>query len=174
VLAVAACSDSPPPPTTASTFDPFATLASSGGPAPAPVAALAIGNCFDADNFTPGALIDLHGVRLVDCAQPHQHEVYAVVRDPDPPESPFPGDSAMASFANDQCLAVFEAAIGVAYADSNLDFAPVAIDETAWRDGDRNIICAAHDTNFEEVTGSRVTTTTAPPTSSSSLASESG
>jgi hypothetical protein len=80
----------------------------------------------------------------------------------------------MASFANDQCLAVFEAAIGVAYADSNLDFAPVAIDETAWRDGDRNIICAAHDTNFEEVTGSRVTTTTAPPTSSSSLASESG
>lgn len=174
VLAVAACSDSEPPRATASTFDPFATLASSGATAPTTVAALAVGDCFDADNFVPGALIDLHGVRVVDCAQPHQHEVYAVVVDPDPPESPFPGDAAMASFANDQCLAAFEPAIGVPYSESNLDFAPVAVDETAWRGGERNIICAAHDTNFEETTGSRVTTTSTTAPASSSVAAESG
>ena len=173
VMAGAACSDSKPPKATASTFDPFATLASSSGPEAPVVAALAVGDCFDADNFVPGASIDLHGARVVDCAQPHQHEVYAVVRDPDPPDAPFPGDAAMTSFADDRCLSAFEAASGVAYTESNLDFAPVAIDETAWRNGDRSIICAAHDTNFEEITGSRVTTTTgAPP--ASSLASESG
>ena len=166
----AACSDSEPPRATASTFDPFATLASSGGIEPPVAAALAVGDCFNADNFVPGAAIDFRGVRVVDCSLPHQHEVYAVVVDPDPPDSPFPGDSSMASFANDQCLTAFEPGIGVAYTDSNLDFAPVAIDEAAWESGERNIICAAHDTNFEEITGSRVTTTTAP----SSLASESG
>jgi len=170
VLAVAACSDSKPPQATASTFDPFATLASSSGVEPPIVAALAVGECFDADNFVPGASIDLHGAHVVNCAQPHQHEVYAVVLDPDPPGAPFPGDTAMASFANDQCLAAFEPAIGVAYTESNLDFAPVALDEEAWRNGARTIICAAHDTNFEEITGPRVTTTTA----TSSVASESG
>src|SRR5436309_7771506 len=121
VLAIAACSDSHPPRSSSSAFDPFAAGASSasaGAVPPTPVDALEVGDCFDTDQFSPGASIDPRGVHAVDCASPHQHEVYAVEHDASPPGRPFPGDEAMSTQADDECLAAFDAAVGASYLDS--------------------------------------------------------
>jgi hypothetical protein len=182
MVALGACSDpKPPSAASASAFNPFATESGSGAPrSNAPPAALAVGDCFDTDQFAPGLSIDPHGLHPVACTDPHQHEVYAVEQNSDPAETPFPGDAAMTEYADDVCLADFEAAIGVGYRESTLDFATVKPDATSWRTGDRSVICAVHDVDFAELVGSRLaaTTTTTPastsPSTSTSLAPESG
>lgn len=177
VLALCACSDpKPPSDARASAFNPFATDASSGAPGPVPPPAKpAVGDCFNTDQFAPGVSIDPRGLHLVACTDPHQHEVYAIERDPDPAGAPFPGEEAMTAFADDLCLADFEPALGVDYRQSSLDFATIKPDATSWNDGDRSVICAVHDTDFAELFGSRLaTTTTSTSTTSTSLASESG
>ena len=179
LVATTACSDSKPPTTSsASAFNPFDTSASSGtaGPAATP-AVLALGDCFNTDQFVPGAAIDPRGVHLVACTEPHQHEVYAIETDTDPTDASFPGEAAMSTFADDQCLADFEPALGVDYRQSALDFAATRPDANSWKDGDRTVICALHDSDFAELTGSRLVTTTTNPTTTNptaSLASESG
>jgi hypothetical protein len=131
-----------------------------------------VGDCFNTDHFAPGTSIDLHGVQLVACADAHQHEVYAVARDPDRAGAPYPGDEAMTAFADDQCLAAFEPALGVDYRKSNLDFAVVKPDAAGWKHGERVVVCAVHDTNFAELTGSVRATTSSSTTTS--LAAKSG
>lgn len=161
VMGLTACSDSTRPDTSSSSaFDPFATFGSSGSGtatesgAPTSPSLLAIGDCFDADNFVPGAPIDRGTVRLVPCADPHQHEVYAIDFDPDPPRAPFPGADAMRSLSDDRCLAQFETAIGSDYLNSSYDFAAIVPDAQSWSGGDRSIICAAHSGDFAPLTGS--------------------
>jgi hypothetical protein len=168
VLAVNACSDSKAPPSArSSTFNPFATSGSSAGPGqPAPPARLEVGDCFNTDQFAPGTSIDLGSVHLVACTDPHQHEVYAVARDPERAGAPYPGDDAIAAFADDQCLAAFTPALGVDYRKSTLDFAVVKPDAASWKRDERSVVCAVHDTSFVELTGSVRTGT--------SLASKSG
>jgi hypothetical protein len=174
LLPFSACSDSKPPAGAGSSaFNPFATDASSGATRPAPPpATLAVGDCFDTDQFAPGRSIDPHGLHLVACADPHQHQVYAIEGDADPTGAPFPGDLAMEAFADDACLADFESALGVSYRTSSMDFATIKPDATSWKAGDRAVICAVHDADFAELTGSRVATTTA--TATTSLTSKSG
>ena len=176
---LASCSDSDAPDTsTASRFDPFATASASTPPDPTTSPTdLSLGDCFDVDNFAPGASIDRHAVREVPCDGPHQHEVYALALDPDPQGAPYPGDVAMASLAEDRCLERFEPAIGTDYLDAPLDFAAITPDADSWRMGDRSIVCAVHSTDFVELTGSvrATTTTTAPdPATSSASASPEG
>jgi hypothetical protein len=154
---VAACTADEPPKSATATLDPFATSSSSADsrPSVAP-ATLSVGDCFDADTFTPGTSIARNGVHLVDCAQPHQHQVYAIVPDPDPRAAPFPGDEMMQSFATDSCLNAFEGALEADYQSSDLDFATITPDQTSWDQGDRSIVCAVHNADFEALTGTRV------------------
>ncbi|MEY2450171.1 MAG: hypothetical protein QOH79_3647 [Acidimicrobiaceae bacterium] len=168
ISAFSACSDSKPPPgSSASAFDPFATELSSVPPEPgSSPTALAVGDCFNSDQFAPGLSIDRRGVHVIACTDPHQHEVYAVERDPDPAGAPFPGDASMRAFADDVCLAAFEPAIGAGYVQSALDYATITPDATSWKDGDRSVICAVHDVDFAELLGSRLAA------ASASLASE--
>jgi hypothetical protein len=129
-----------------------------------------VGDCFDTDQFTPGTSIELRRVHLVACTEAHQHEVYAVEHDPASPGAPFPGDEAVSAFADDRCLAAFEPAVGIGYRQSSLDFAVITPDAGAWKRGERVIVCAVHDTNFAELSGS----VRAPSTTSTSLASKGG
>jgi hypothetical protein len=172
LLTLGGCSDSKPPAGAGSTaFNPFATDASSGATTPAPPpASLAVGDCFNTDQFAPGRSIDRGGVHVVPCSDPHQHEVYAIEGDPDPTGSPFPGDLVMSAFADDACLAAFESALGVGYRQSSLDFATIKPDATSWKAGDRAVICVLHDADFADLTGSQLATTT----TSTSLAPKSG
>jgi hypothetical protein len=174
VVTMSACSDSKAPPSArSSAFNPFATSsasAASGPPAPPPT--LAVGDCFNTDRFEPGISIDLRSVHLVACTDAHQHEVYAVARDPDRAGAPYPGDDALAAFADDQCLAAFGPALGVDYRKSSLDFAVVKPDAASWKQGERTVVCAVHDTNFAELTGSVRRATSLSTTTS--LAAKSG
>jgi hypothetical protein len=173
VLTLAACSDSKAPPSArSSAFNPFATSSSSAAPvAPAPPAALVVGDCFNTDRFAPGTSIELRTVHLVACSDAHQHEVYAVERHPDRGGAPYPGDDAMTAFSDDHCLAAFGPALGVDYRKSTLDFAVVRPDAASWKRGQRSVVCAVHDTNFTELTGSVRAATSSTTTS---LAAKSG
>jgi hypothetical protein len=175
VLASSACSDSSPPPGAGtSAFNPFGNEASSGAPGVEAVAAtLAVGDCFDTDQFVPGEAIDRRGLHLVACTDPHQHEVYAIQPSSAATNAPFPGDEAMTALADDLCLEAFAPALGVDYRQSSLDFATIKPDATSWRQGDRSVICAVHDLDFAPLSGSRLVTTTTS-TAPASLASESG
>src|SRR5689334_7315934 len=123
-LAFSACSDSKRPSTAShSVFNPFVVDASSAAPVPpTPPGALTVGDCFNTDQFEPGSSIDPAGVHAISCEEPHQHQVYAIEHDPDPPGAPFPGDALMSEYADDLCLHAFADAIGADYRASTLDF----------------------------------------------------
>jgi len=180
LIMLVGCTDSKPPVAAASsTFNPFATDVASGSTKSAsPPATLAVGDCFNTDQFAPGLSIALRDVQLVACTDAHQHEVYAIESNAAPAGSPFPGEAAMGAFADDACLADFEPALGAGYRESTLDFATINPDATSWSAGDRVVICTVHDADFVALTGSRLATTTTTSvttsTASSSLASESG
>src|SRR5262245_34366523 len=74
-------------------LDPFATKGPSTSQAPPPAPPpVDVGQCFDTDQFAPGSAIDLSSARVVDCAGPHQQEVYAIVDQTADPRAPYPGD----------------------------------------------------------------------------------
>ena len=109
---------------------------------------------FDTDQFTPGSAIDLASARVVDCNGPHQHEVFAVEVDLSRPGTRYPGDAALAAFADDRCLAAFTPYTGLDYRASHFDIANARPDETTWNSGERHVICALHDADFGELVGS--------------------
>jgi hypothetical protein len=154
VLVTAACTESGRPRSARSTgFDPFAASSfAAPRPAAAP-ASLAIGDCFDTDTFAPGDAIDRGAIHVVACANPHEHEVYALVAPPQGGARSYPGDAAMRSFGDDQCLAAFTAKLGN-YRRSTLDFGVIAPDRSSWDHGDRTVICAVHDADFTQLSGS--------------------
>jgi hypothetical protein len=138
-------------------IDPFATHGPSTSQSP-PLAsappAVEVGQCFDTDHFVAGTAIDLSSARVVDCAGPHQHEAYAIVDQPADPGAPYPGDDVLAAFADDRCLAAFTPYTGVDYRSSQYDIANARPDQAGWDRGERRVICALHDADFAELTGS--------------------
>lgn len=113
---------------------------------------LAVGDCFDDGDLEVGTGVEEVGaVPMVDCSQPHDNEVYAVVElDP----GSFPGDEGVALRADEVCLEKFEPFVGLDYASSVLDigwFVPTA---DSWEAGDRTIACFVYRLDLEKVTGS--------------------
>lgn len=169
VVTASSCSDSSAPRAANSGLDPFATSASAHDRqrlTQAPV--LAVGDCFDADHFTPGQPIDPHDVHPVACTDPHQEEVYAIAAETDIADAPYPSAESLRASADDQCLNAFESGVSSDYLRSSLDFATIIPDESSWRAGNRALVCAVHDTDFALLTGS------VRSASSSSLAPEGG
>ncbi|MEU4418693.1 septum formation family protein, partial [Nocardia salmonicida] len=73
------------------------------------------GDCFQ----LPAEEELIEGVEGVDCAEPHEAEVYA---ERDIEAKSFPGDEAADVLATDFCEKRFETFVGLTYADSVLDF----------------------------------------------------
>jgi hypothetical protein len=119
-----------------------------------PLPVVDVGQCFDTDQFQAGSAIDLSSARVVDCAQPHQQEVYAIASQPAGVGAPYPGDDTLEAFADDSCLAAFTAYTGLDYRSSHFDIANARPDKAAWDRGDRRVTCALHDADFSELTGS--------------------
>ena len=116
--------------------------------------AIDVGQCFDTDSFAPGSAIDLSSARVVDCAGPHQQEVYAITVQPGDAGAPYPGDDVLTAFADDSCLAAFTPYTGLDYRASHYDIANARPDRAAWDGGERRVICALHDADFAELVGS--------------------
>ena len=98
------------------------------------------GDCFA---FAPGeedgaGLIG--AVDLQSCDDEHGFETYALVP---APQAEWPGDDALADFADEACTAEFESFVGVPWEDSIVDLAYLTPTVDGWAGGDRNVLCYA-------------------------------
>ena len=106
------------------------------------------GDCFElVDPQTPS--VDI--VRALPCASEHVYEVFFVG---DMPDGAFPGDAAVSTFANDNCLPAFEAYVGLAFEDSVWYGTPIGPNEGTWAGGDRRVACLLHNAEESAVSGS--------------------
>ncbi|WP_350351944.1 DUF2510 domain-containing protein [Microbacterium sp. A8/3-1] len=106
-----------------------------------------VGDCLPTDQ--PGA--DVAQVRVVSCDLPHADEVYFEF---DLADGEYPGDDAVLDEATSRCEEAFADFIGIAYADSELDFYPVTPTQYTWNKVDDRVVqCSVYD-NRGDVTGS--------------------
>lgn len=134
-------------PTTASAVALSLTLAGCGLFGGGNVFDLAVGDCFD---DTTGEE-EISDVPVVDCAEPHDNEVFHVF---DVADGDFPGEDALVQSAEEGCLPAFESYVGRDYATSRLDIFPITPTATSWSSGDREVICALYDVELVKLEGS--------------------
>jgi hypothetical protein len=122
----------------------LATTACSGGDdddAPSFEELLIPGACF---NLTPEGNLSEDPESIVDCATPHDGEVFGTVEIPDAPEgAAYPGGDQLREFATPQCQTLVTEYTGLALIQLDLTFLRLVPTEATWADGDRSIICAA-------------------------------
>ncbi|HEX6367213.1 MAG TPA: septum formation family protein [Agromyces sp.] len=112
----------------------------------ADVFALRVGDCL---TMVQGEQVD--AVPVVPCSEPHSDEVY---HDFQLDDGEFPGDEAIATAAQDGCLAEFNAFVGVAYESSTLDIGWYVPTADSWKQlDDRVVSCTIYDP-ARDVTGS--------------------
>lgn len=111
---------------------------------------LKVGDCFVAPTTVQAQLSDLSKVR---CTQPHEEELYAVVKYPDAgAQAAYPGESTLDTFAQGQCAAQFTSYVGIAYPDSSLWMTYLLPSARSWQQGDdRSVLC------FVTTTGQKLT-----------------
>ncbi|WGL52104.1 septum formation family protein [Nocardioides sp. BP30] len=103
-----------------------------------------VGECFTAPTSVKAQISD---VDQVPCTKPHGKEAYAAaVYTPaagadGKASSDFPGNDALASFAQGACAQRFTAYVGVSYLDSSLFFTYLAPSARSWQDDDRTVLC---------------------------------
>lgn len=107
-----------------------------------------IGMCFDNQDSD-----QLSSVPAVDCSEPHDNEVFALVDYTD--SDVYPGDDAINNIALQACIEQFEAFVGLPYGDSELAVFPITPSEASWNDrNDREFVCALYSLDFSKLTGS--------------------
>lgn len=104
------------------------------------------GDCIDDESTTESEISD---VPTVPCIDPHTWEVYKNVT---MTGDDFPGSDAVEDYADEQCLAEFEAFVGVTYEDSVHEFTYYTPTSEGWDMGDRTINCLVG--GVEQTTGS--------------------
>ncbi|MEZ5175407.1 MAG: septum formation family protein [Acidimicrobiia bacterium] len=115
------------------------------------VFSLAVGDCFDDwEGALSDATSEVTDVDRVDCDDPHDNEVYAVVAMDD---GSFPGDAAVQSEVIEVCSVRFDTFVGIPYEDSRLDFGALFPLAESWSAGDRDITCFVYDIEFLKLTG---------------------
>jgi hypothetical protein len=106
------------------------------------------GDCFDDSFFDAGEISDVPGVP---CSEPHDNEVYALF---DIQGNVFPGDDNVEELADAGCLDRFEAAIGMSYQESVIDYTTMYPSQGSWDErGDREVICVAYHMELEKLEG---------------------
>lgn len=79
---------------------------------------------------------------IVDCAGPHEGEVYGVFDHPAAATDPYPGQAAVVEFADAQCSFRFEGFVGTFVDRSVLDIHEFLPDEAHWDAGSRTVVCS--------------------------------
>ena len=111
---------------------------------------LAVGDCFDDGDLVLGEVEEIGEVPLVECSEPHDNEVYAVV---DVEGDMFPGDEAIRTEADDVCLTAFQGFVGLDYETSALDFGWLVPTAGSWDAGDRVVACFVYRMDLAKVSG---------------------
>jgi hypothetical protein len=106
---------------------------SDADPTQTDVYSIVVGDCLDDQSST-----EVLEVPLVDCAAPHDFEVYtdfAIAGDT------FPGQDELDEQADTGCFDAFEPFVGTSYEESQLEYTYYAPTESSWTAGDRLISC---------------------------------
>ncbi|MDO9398325.1 MAG: septum formation family protein [Herbiconiux sp.] len=115
--------------------------ASGGDGADTSVLELKVGDCLN-DSQDDGTVND---VPVVDCAEPHDSEVFAVF-DAEATGDTMPGEDELTAQANNGCDAAFTEFIGVPYTDSAYSYASYTPTLSSWyEEGGQAITCVAFD-----------------------------
>ena len=114
---------------------------------------LEVGTCFN-DEGPPGAAAEeISSVPEVDCSEPHDNEVFALIDYTE--TASYPGAEQMTEIGTNLCIEQFDAYVGIAYLDSELDVFSITPTEDGWnRLNDREIICALYNLDLSKLTGS--------------------
>lgn len=100
------------------------------------------GQCFMAPGEVEAQISDLE---KVDCADPHDHEAYAVVpyaaEGDEPASDEYPGDDVLKGFADGSCAERFRDYVGIDYLDSTLFFTYLLPSPRSWQEEDRSVVC---------------------------------
>lgn len=110
---------------------------------------VAVGECISDSAVSQEDETEVGVLPTVDCAEPHDGEVYYVE---DQTDEAFPGD--LTSRANDICYEKYEAFMGVAYEESNYWISTIVPSVDTWGAGDRQIACLVVGDEGEQLTGS--------------------
>jgi hypothetical protein len=77
---------------------------------------------------------------VIDCAVPHTHEIYSTVVYTE--SDVYPGEEALSSFAQVDCLSEFEKFVGISAFDSSLSYTWIVPSLDGWnKDDDRKVLC---------------------------------
>ncbi|UYN83421.1 MAG: septum formation family protein [Microcella sp.] len=99
---------------------------------------LEVGMCLNDENLDE----TVSTIPLVDCDQPHDSEVYAIVT---LPSGPYPGDDEVNVLADEACLDAFEPYVGTSYQRSLYYYAYYWPDKRNYAYGNRDVICVLFD-----------------------------
>jgi hypothetical protein len=114
--------------------------------------AFLVGDCI---NDTAHGTPEGGEVSRVDCASPHDGEVYALPTLPGEPGAPYPGDDEVTRQGDRLCLEEFAAYVGIEYLDSQWEYFYFSPVEQTWNDfDDREIICYLVDPGLNKIEGS--------------------
>ena len=102
--------------------------------------------------YVVGDCVD--GSDVVDCAAPHDYEVYLVTSHPASADEPFPGNTALSDYGDQTCTAAYEGYVGVPFADSDYTYIWLGPDAELWDAGDREFVCGVSNVSDEKLTGS--------------------
>jgi hypothetical protein len=108
---------------------------------------LDVGSCFDDQALDA---TEVTSVPIVDCAEPHDNEVYLLF---DVTDTIFPGEDGLMEAAADGCFEEFESFVGLEYSQSILDYSWFTPTAQSWEEGDREVICYLYDLDLKKLTG---------------------
>lgn len=95
-----------------------------------------VGDCLDRSDLQGE---QVSSVSTVDCAEPHDVEVYSQV---ELPEGSYPGEDRVRALTEEHCTTAFEDFVGVPYEDSELYFSYLTPTQESWSDAeDRTGLC---------------------------------
>ena len=109
---------------------------------------LDVGTCFDDPTDIEGGV---DSVPIIDCAEPHDNEVYA---NRELTEDEFPGTEGIEDRSGEVCLAAFADYVGIAYEESVYDIGWMNPTSETWALGDREVICFGFEMEFAKISGS--------------------
>jgi hypothetical protein len=158
-LSLGACSgdEATPATTTAPTTATTAPPSTSEPPGvPIDPAVLGTGDCFEERVLSGQGQTEFEESQTVevDCEDPHRNEIYLVTAMPEEAGSEFPGEEAVAEFADDACLTAFESFVGLAYVESIWEIGYVVPTEESWPLPDRRVVCFVFNRDGDKVSGS--------------------
>jgi hypothetical protein len=99
------------------------------------------GQCFESPTEVKA---QISKITKVDCAKPHGQELYAKA-EYETDSKDYPGDDAIAKFAEGACAEAYQPYVGVSYLDSSLFYTYLAPSARSWQDADRTVLCFVTD-----------------------------